>query len=124
MRVTLTARRHVACLAAAITVAAWVPPVRAGAQSQAVVADVGDRPIATALAIETPPTIDGDVLGDTAWATAEPATRFWQTIPNAGQPATQRTDVRIVYTADTLFVGVVCYDDDPAGIIVSDSRRD
>ena len=32
--------------------------------------------------------------------------------------------MRIVFTKDTLFVGVVCYDSDPAGIIVTDSRRD
>ena len=29
-----------------------------------------------------------------------------------------------VFTADTIYFGIVCYDRDPAAIIVSDSRRD
>jgi hypothetical protein len=124
MSVALVPPGRVACLATAIAIAAWAPLVRAGVQSQPSPVPPADRPVAVALAVATPPTIDGDVLGDPAWAAADPATRFWQTIPDAGEAATQRTDVRIVYTADTLFVGVVCYDDDPAGIIVSDSRRD
>ena len=49
---------------------------------------------------------------------------FWQVQPDEGQPASERTEVRIIFTADTLYVGVVCYDREPSGIIVSDSRRD
>ena len=49
---------------------------------------------------------------------------FWQEQPFEGQPSTERTEVRFVVTADTLYVGVVCYDSDPSGIIVSDARRD
>src|SRR5690606_33444557 len=44
--------------------------------------------------------------------------------PDEGQPSSETTEVRIVFTHDTLYVGVVCYDRDPASIIVSDSRRD
>ena len=32
--------------------------------------------------------------------------------------------MRIVYTEDTLYFGIVCYTDDPSTIIVADSRRD
>ncbi len=70
------------------------------------------------------PTIDGDVLGDPAWAQATPITTFWQEQPNEGQPASERTEVRVVFTADTLYIGAVLYDSDPSGIIVSDARRD
>jgi Domain of unknown function (DUF5916) len=70
------------------------------------------------------PTVDGDVLGDAAWERVAALDTFWQTTPDAGAPATERTEVRLAYTADTLFVGVVCYDRDPAAIIVSESRRD
>jgi len=69
------------------------------------------------------PTLDGDVLGDPAWQVATPLTGFWQTTPDAGQAASQRTEVPVVFT-DTLYFGVVCFDDDPSAIIVSDSRRD
>ena len=70
------------------------------------------------------PVVDGDVLGDPAWADVPFATGFRQTNPDEGQPATERTEVRVLFTADTLYVGVVCYDRDPDAIIVTDSRRD
>ena len=68
--------------------------------------------------------MDGDVLGDPAWADVPHVTGFRQTAPDEGQPATERTDVRVLFTEDTLYFGVVCYDRDPSSIIVTDSRRD
>jgi hypothetical protein len=82
------------------------------------------RPAVEAARIEGAPTLDGEVLSDEAWANVPIASGFSQTAPDEGQPATERTEVRMAFTADTLYVGVVCYDRDPQGIIVSDSRRD
>ena len=82
------------------------------------------RPALAAARVEQPPVLDGDVLGDPAWQAAEPSGTFWQEQPDEGQPASERTEVRVVYTADALFVGVVNYDRDPRAIIVSDARRD
>ncbi|MBI1873924.1 MAG: carbohydrate binding family 9 domain-containing protein [Acidobacteria bacterium] len=70
------------------------------------------------------PVLDGDVLADPAWATVMPIGGFWQTTPNEGQAASERTEVRIAFTRDTLYFGIVCYDRDPSAIVVSDSRRD
>ncbi len=70
------------------------------------------------------PILDGNVLGDPSWSAIEPVTGFTQITPNEGQPASEQTAVRIRYTGQTLYVGVVCYDGDPSQIIVSDSRRD
>ena len=78
----------------------------------------------TAVEVDAPPVVDGTVLGDPAWAAAQAATGFVQTQPDEGRPASERTEVRIVFTADTIYVGVVCYDADPESIIVTDSRRD
>lgn len=78
----------------------------------------------TAHALASAPTLDGDVLNDSVWRGLQPASGFWQVRPNAGQPSTQRTEVTIGYTADALYIGMVAYDDNPAGIIVADSRRD
>ncbi|MBT8080258.1 MAG: carbohydrate binding family 9 domain-containing protein [Gammaproteobacteria bacterium] len=64
------------------------------------------------------------MLGDPAWEGAEPATGFWQVQPNDGFPATQRTEVRMGFNENTVYIGVVAYDTDPDRIIVSDSRRD
>jgi hypothetical protein len=49
---------------------------------------------------------------------------FWQLTPDEGQPVSERTEVRIAYTPDTLLVAVVCHDREPARIVVSESRRD
>ena len=80
--------------------------------------------VADAVAVQAPPTLDGDVLGDPVWAAVRPVGGFSQSAPDEGQPATERTEVRVVFTGDTLYVGVVCYDRDPSGIIMTDSRRD
>ncbi len=88
------------------------------------VAAIGGARSAIAVGTTVAPVLDGAVLDDPAWANAPPATGFVQTQPDEGRPASERTEVRIVFTADTLYFGVVCYDSDPASIIVTDSRRD
>ncbi len=81
-------------------------------------------PVAGALRVTLAPVLDGDVLNDPAWSSVEPITGFWQTNPYEGQPASEETEVRIVFDDQTLYVSVVCYDRDPSGIIIADSRRD
>ena len=74
--------------------------------------------------VETPPLLDGDVLGDPAWLAVPSATGFVQTAPDEGHSASERTEVRVVFTDDAIYFGIICYDRDPAAIIVTDSRRD
>ena len=83
-----------------------------------------DVPSALARHVAQAPLLDGDVLGDTSYARAQLVTDFWQTTPNEGQAVSERTEVRVLYTDTALYIGVVCRDRDPDGIIVSDSRRD
>jgi hypothetical protein len=78
---------------------------------------------ATATRVAEAPTIDG-VLDDRVWQQATPVDGFIQSEPYQGQPETERTEVRLVFTASTLYVGVMCYDSDPSGIVTTDSRRD
>ena len=82
------------------------------------------RPSTTAFPLTSAPTIDGDVMGDNAWAQVAPTSGFSQVRPDEGQAATQRTEVFIGYTEDSLYIGVIAYDTNPEGIIVADSRRD
>ena len=63
-------------------------------------------------------------MDDEAWQQAEPLTEFTQTEPVEGQPASERTHVRILYDDTYLYVGVICYDAEPSKVIVTDSRRD
>lgn len=81
-------------------------------------------PATQAYPLSGAPMLDGDVLGDPVWEGAKATSGFWQIQPREGQPATQRTQVYMGYTEDTLYIAAVLYDDNPAGIIVSDSRRD
>ena len=81
-------------------------------------------PLAHSVRVENAPVIDGDVLNDPAYADVPPVSGFLQNTPDAGRPASERTEVRIVHTNDILFFGIICYVRDPATLIVSDSRRD
>ena len=80
--------------------------------------------VVRAARVEQEPRMDGNVLGDPVWAAAQPVGGFRQTFPDEGLPATERTEVRVLFTSDTIYFGVVCYDSDPSAIIMSDSRRD
>jgi len=88
------------------------------------VAESDSVPFATALRLKSLPLLDGIVTGDEAWSQMTPLTGFKQIKPDEGQAATQKTEVFLGFTEETLYIGVICHDDDPAGIIVSDSRRD
>ncbi len=70
------------------------------------------------------PELDGRVQGDPAWANSTALTNFTQRQPNEGEPGTQRTNVYMGFTDDTLYVGVICFDDAPEEIIVANSSRD
>ena len=95
----------------------------AGAAASARAADEA-RPQATAVPLAAAPAIDGVVLDDPVWLAVPALDAFWQLTPDEGQPASERTEVRIGYTAETLFIGVVCHDREPGRIIVAESRRD
>jgi len=79
--------------------------------------------VAFALAVEEAPVIDGRVDED-IWFQADILTDFIQAEPHEGEPATEKTEVRILYTKRAIYFGVICHDSDPNGIIVTDTRRD
>ncbi|MFK7829311.1 MAG: DUF5916 domain-containing protein [Congregibacter sp.] len=84
----------------------------------------GDRPSLRAERLSIIPTLDGKVLDDQAWSGMRPATGFRQIQPDEGRPASQRTEVFVGFTDDTLYVAVIAHDTDPDAIVASDSRRD
>ena len=82
-----------------------------------------ETPRLNAAPAEAPIALDGR-LDEAAWMQAEPISGFRQFEPNEGAPATQRTEVRVLYGDDNLYVGATLYDDDPAAIKPSLGRRD
>ena len=79
--------------------------------------------VAEATEAQEPPVIDG-VVEEPIWTTAQRITDFVQAEPYEGEPSTEKTEVRLLYDETHLYLGVICYDSDPAGIIVTDARRD
>jgi hypothetical protein len=77
-----------------------------------------------ALRIDGEITLDG-VLDEPQWSQAEPAKDFIQKLPATGEPATEPTEVRLLYDQDNLYVGVYCFDSaGPNGIVVNDITKD
>lgn len=68
-------------------------------------------------------TLDGR-LTESIWQDAVPASGFRQRMPNEGQPATQKTEVRFLYDDDALYVGARMFASNPDSMIVSMTRRD
>lgn len=102
----------------------FVAMVSVGMPFDSYAASATERPVMQAYSLQSAPILDGDVLEDPAWKGVIPATGFTQVQPHEGAPATQRTEVFIAYMEDALYIGVVAYDDNPEGIIVTDTRRD
>ena len=78
----------------------------------------------TAVSIEGPIVVDGN-LDEPAWKLAQPATDFVQSEPRTGDPVTERTEVRLLYDHENLYIGVYCFDSAGAeGIVVTEVTRD
>jgi len=69
------------------------------------------------------PVIDGR-LDEGAWARAQPVGDFIQYHPDAGAPASQRTEVRILFDDDALYVAARLHDTAPDSIAAQLARRD
>ncbi len=74
-------------------------------------------------AVPAAPRLDGH-LDEAVWALAPVMSDFTQQDPMEGQPATQRTDVRVVFTDEALYVGVRAFDSEPDRIAAQLTRRD
>jgi len=73
--------------------------------------------------IPTAPKIDG-FLEPEIWGTVPVAGNFIQRQPDEGLPATEKTEVKIIYDAESIYIGVMCYDSEPDKIIANEKRRD
>ena len=92
--------------------------------AQAKTIDTKVRPEHNAVAISEVPIVDGEVINDPLWQGIVPITELTQIQPNVGLPASERTEIRIAYDRETFYVSVVCFDSQPAQLVVTDSRRD
>jgi hypothetical protein len=77
----------------------------------------------TAVRVETPPVIDGR-MRDSVWARALPAAELLQRDPVEGAPASERSEFRLLYDGEALYVGCMFYDARPERITGRLTRRD
>jgi len=103
--------------AATLCLACLAVPVEAAPPRQ------DDTRVVRAVFTDAPPALDG-ILDEPEWKSAAPAGGFLQAEPLEGQPLTQRTEVRILYDRDYLYIAAYCFDSDPSRIIVNELKRD
>ncbi len=85
--------------------------------------DAAPRPLATATRVDGDIRIDGS-LDESVWGAAVVIDQFTQQKPDQGRPATDRTEVRIIYDDDALYIGAVLYDEDPSSLVIPTLQRD
>ena len=76
-----------------------------------------------ALRTERPIVIDG-LLDEEVWKSAQACTNFLQEDPDQGVPPRQRSEVRLAFDDDALYVGARLYDSAPDSVVARLARRD
>ena len=119
-------------IAAGMLAACVMPPVfEASAQThetstqthEASSGDQGNDGVMQALFVEGTVVLDG-VLDEEVWQQAIAISGFRQYEPVDGAPASQKTEVRVLYGSNNLYVGALLYDDEPGAIEKALGRRD
>lgn len=84
-----------------------------------------DRPVLRALRMDPGEriTVDGR-LDEAPWQRAEFATNFIQSDPKNGDPATERTEIRIIFNRDQLYIGAQFFDSEPDRLLGNQMVRD
>jgi uncharacterized protein DUF5916/cellulose/xylan binding protein with CBM9 domain len=109
----------------------WVPaaavalclPCLLGTPARAAAAAVDTTKALAAVRTRTPPRIDGR-LDDPGWQEATADDRFTQRFPRDGEAPGERTEVRVLYDDDAVYVGVRMFDSQPRSIVGRLTRRD
>ncbi len=87
-----------------------------------VAATVAQR-TAQAVRVDRAPRMDA-ALDDPIWLLASPVADFRQREPYEGQTATERTEVRVLYSRNEVYFGIACHDSLAHGQVATQLRRD
>ncbi|MGH7729652.1 MAG: DUF5916 domain-containing protein [Candidatus Eiseniibacteriota bacterium] len=82
-----------------------------------------DAPVIHAAPLLEAVRVDG-ILDEPAWAAAPPASGFIQNDPEQGQPASEPTEVRVLFDGHALYIGARMVDREPRLIRSALARRD
>jgi hypothetical protein len=83
----------------------------------------GERPSARASRITAAIKVDG-LLDEPAWQQAAPIGPLTEREPDEGTRASEDTEVRVLYTASTIYFGILCRDRTPSAIVSTQLTRD
>ena len=109
---------------ARLTPVACVPLLLVAERAQAIQTTDRSVPSITATAVDVA-SIDVDGrLTEAVWRTAVASGGFTQRDPDDGAAATESTTVRVLYSSESIYVGIRAYDSEPAEIRSTMSRRD
>ena len=67
--------------------------------------------------------VDG-VFDESVWQNVEPIRQLYQIQPDQGEPATEQSEVRILYDDKKLYFGFIFFDSEMDKIVANDMRRD
>lgn len=73
--------------------------------------------------ISTEITVDG-LLNESAWSSAPKIGDLIQREPSPGTAPSEKTEVTLLYDANNLYIGVLCYDSQPESVIGTQMARD
>jgi hypothetical protein len=107
-----------------LTAGLWITPW-AEVEAQTPPSEALAKPVPTirAVRLQGPVVLDGR-LDEDVWNSPNPATDFVQRDPDEGQPATEKTEIRIAYDDEAIYVGARMFDSQPDQIVRRLSRRD
>jgi len=79
--------------------------------------------VGEALRVERAPRLDG-TLNDPLWQQAQVISDFRQREPYEGRTATEKTEVRVLYTRSEIYFGIACHVSQASNIVATQLRRD
>ena len=94
-----------------------------GASVQAPTAPLDQGAVVRAVPLAQPLTVNGH-LDETVYGRAPPVSGFVQQEPHAGAPATEKTEVWILYDVRNLYIAARLWDSQPERMIATEMRRD
>jgi hypothetical protein len=112
-----------AALQAVLLLCAAAPAALSQAVQAAEAPNGASARAAVAVRVDQPPAIDGR-LDEPVWQTAPVLDGFVQRIPRDGAPASEDTEVRVLFDAQAVYVGVWLRDSHPDGIVPGEAIRD